>query len=347
MAKPATVPVWDTNLTDVTAPPLAQQTDGVDPADEVELPAEWLNYFWGWGTQWYQYLDGIEAEALEWGPRQWFKGGIEVGDTSPTLWFMSLFSLFSTTAGFSSDFMGNGQRCIVVNAVYDDDAAYWTCNKSASPALRILITNGSGAPAADAVAVQYHAATGGTWAEGAWTDLFRLSYSDVAAIRGGLNVSGPIAAQSGDVEAQSGNVKATDGNVEATGTPAGSAGPGLVKAGRFYATGTPVVNTDFVPGGGWGATASVTGPRGTDTAGEVGISEAGGGYSANPYVRFTFKEGTFTSAPIVMATHLRNTDYPTPVSINVDVTATYVDFRPAITPSGGKTFAFQWHIIGV
>ena len=337
MAKPTTLPEWNTNqsVPRTTAPSAGVKSDGVEPGDK--LPAQWLNWFNSYVYKWCQYLDGLTGEALTWLVGQTFNGGITLhsssdaaaqitGNVVPTTKALLVSWKYTSTSYVRVYVDHNGALWQTVNARWNAAGPTWVPDDNARGCSATCLVDGT-----VNFSVYYKAPGSGAF----------INFDEAFTADGvnGVGVAGPVAA--------GGNVETTAGNLVASGTPAGDAGPGLLKSKRVYSTGTPIANADFSAGAGWGGGASITGARGTDTAGEVGVSEAGGGYSANPYVRFTFKDGTYTSAPIVMATHLRNTDYPTPVPINVDVSATYVDFRPAITPSGGKTFAFQWHIIGV
>ena len=57
-AKPATLPVWDSNKTNVTTPSGGQQTDGY--ATNAMPPSGIWNFLFGWITSWLSYLsDGI------------------------------------------------------------------------------------------------------------------------------------------------------------------------------------------------------------------------------------------------------------------------------------------------
>lgn len=74
---------------------------------------------------------------------------------------------------------------------------------------------------------------------------------------------------------------------------------GRLTAKRFIADGTALVNTDFVLSAGWGDGPATIGTiTGSDQAWQGTITASGIGQGANPTITFTFKDGTWTNAPI-------------------------------------------------
>jgi hypothetical protein len=63
--KPATVPQWDTNQTNIATPAAGKLTDGWE--DDEQPPASWFNWFFYWVWKWVEYLRD-----------QVFTGGLQV-----------------------------------------------------------------------------------------------------------------------------------------------------------------------------------------------------------------------------------------------------------------------------
>ena len=55
MAKPATIPTWDTNSTNVATPPAGYQTDGWTNGEPVD--SSFFNWFMMWVAAWLTFLD--------------------------------------------------------------------------------------------------------------------------------------------------------------------------------------------------------------------------------------------------------------------------------------------------
>ena len=68
---------------------------------------------------------------------------------------------------------------------------------------------------------------------------------------------------------------------------------------RYKAAGTALVAGDFALSAGWGNTASVGSLRGTDQFHELTITSAGTGQGASPTLTLTYKDGTWSTAPVV------------------------------------------------
>jgi hypothetical protein len=97
--------------------------------------------------------------------------------------------------------------------------------------------------------------------------------------------------------------------------------------------------------GSWGSTATIAGVTGNDTAGSIAILSNGTGQSLNAAFKFTFHDGAFAAAPVVMVTRGEGN----PPSANVIVTSTgttSVIIALNGTPLAGTTYIFYWLITG-
>lgn len=161
---------------------------------------------------------------------------------------------------------------------------------------------------------------GATWASAAW--VASMSTDVAGNLYGGKSV------------------EAASGNLVANGTPVGSAGPGLVKAVRQYSTGTALAIGDVVPGANWGVGATTAAIAGTDSACLVTIAAAGVPV-ANPTFVFTYKQLTWTTAPIVDVV-LKNATDATGVGMPVTwtVTPTTVTVVYYHTPVAAQSYEF-------
>ncbi len=168
--------------------------------------------------------------------------------------------------------------------------------------------------------------------------------TNVVATAGAV-LAGTTVTGSTGVVATAGNVQATAGQVIATGTPAGATGPGVVKAKRFYGSGTALQTTDFGPSGGWGSTGAVQSVTGTDAGFRVVCRAAGTGITANPTLTLTFKDLTMTNAPIAVAC-LDSASDGTGTEVSVASTATTVVLRYEGTPNSGVDNIFHCIVIG-
>lgn len=170
---------------------------------------------------------------------------------------------------------------------------------------------------------------------------------DISATVGNVTANGSVSAGTTvvgavGVTATTGDVAASAGNVSAAGTVVGSAGPGLVKAKRFYGTGTAITTARVSAiSGGWGATAQCTAVTGNDSACSVTITAQGGGYATGASFVFTYISGTWTTAPIVTVAFKRNSS-ATPMAANVewDVSATAVTVYFTGLPVAADTYEF-------
>lgn len=112
---------------------------------------------------------------------------------------------------------------------------------------------------------------------------------------------------------------------------------------RYYSSGTALATTDYALSAGWGTSPSKA-VAGTDTAGRVSITAAAT-TSANPTVTLTFKGGTFTTIPVVVATR---GDIATPTTgwwAVTGTTATTATFTFVGTPTAGNVYILNWHTL--
>lgn len=99
---------------------------------------------------------------------------------------------------------------------------------------------------------------------------------------------------------------------------------------RTVGTGTSHVAGDYVLSAGWGNTATVSAVAARDSAGRVSITCNGTGILANPTVTLTYKDGTWTVAPVSL---------PVRADINAPSTATFV-------PTSDTATTAVWTFLG-
>lgn len=121
-----------------------------------------------------------------------------------------------------------------------------------------------------------------------------------------------------------------------------------VKAQRFRASqATALVAGDFVLSAGWGNTASVGSLRGTDQFHEIVITSAGTGQGASPTVTMTYKDGTWTTAPVV---GVDRQDFGSQATVTFTVTtqsATQYVLTFNGTPVAGDTYKIRVFVGGI
>lgn len=280
------------------------------------------------------------------------------------------------TAAFASIYHAADLE-IVSNAVWDPSGPTWSATDAALKSTRLRFTQ------TGFLYLDYVAAGSAPWADGAWTTA-RLAF-DIAAgtltTASGITAGGAVVTSAGNVEAAAavvagtgltvttgnatvstgnitatlGDITASDGNIIAAGTPTSDAGPGLVKAKRFYSTGDTLVAGDVTAidgfGGATGDGDGVTSILGTDSGARIAIRcNTAGGAAANPATfTLTFADGTFTTAPAVVA-GLADTDDAAArggasgVRWTVSPTTLTVTFD--YTPLNGQTYTFGFIAIG-
>jgi hypothetical protein len=148
--------------------------------------------------------------------------------------------------------------------------------------------------------------------------------------------------------ADAGPITATSGTVSATGTIAGKSGPGLGIFKRLYLSGgTAAASAGAALSAGWGNTAAMSGFNGTDACGQVGITCNGTGIAASPTFSYTFRDGTFTSTPIVLCwmINVAGGGTFTPMLTN-SISASGFQATFNGTPSAGGQYTIIWIAIG-
>ena len=187
----------------------------------------------------------------------------------------------------------------------------------------------------------FDSASASPWVDGSWVVV--ESVTDT-----GLVVSGTV--QSTGNISSDGDINAATGKITAGGTVAGDSGDGLVKAKRFYGTGTALVAGDFGTFTNWGAGATAT-PIGNDTSGQVTMTAAGVP-AADPLFTLTFKDGTFTVGAIVLVVFSWTNDPAITTAsaaamwTNTATTLTVTLKTAGVAPTAGSLFIFSWHVIG-
>lgn len=115
----------------------------------------------------------------------------------------------------------------------------------------------------------------------------------------------------------------------------GSDAAALIK--RIKATqATALVAGDFALSGGWGATAAVSAVTGTDQGWQMTVTANGAGVAANPTITLTFKDGTWTNAPIGLSKMIGGTGAITDLTDAPTATTWVITFNG--TPVAGSTY---------
>lgn len=109
--------------------------------------------------------------------------------------------------------------------------------------------------------------------------------------------------------------------------------------------GTALTTGDFSASAGWGSTASVSAATGDDVHGTVTIASAGSGQGASPTVTLTFKNGTWTAAPVCVTSTVPGAAAQT-VNWTANEAAASVVFTFNNTPSAGSSYAVKWLCLG-
>ena len=114
---------------------------------------------------------------------------------------------------------------------------------------------------------------------------------------------------------------------------------------RYKATGgsTPSAG-DFSLSAGWGTTGNVGTISGTDARLRFTVNSSGSGQGANPTVTYTFKDGTWTTAPFAIVS--RNGGDQAAVLPTWTITATTLVITFPGTPVAGESFIFEVIVIG-
>jgi hypothetical protein len=185
-----------------------------------------------------------------------------------------------------------------------------------------------------------HALTGNTTVTGTLTSSGALTVqAGGAAVTGAITGTTTIAATT-TVTGGTG-VTATTGNLQAT------AGDLVVRRVRPV-QGTALVIGDFVLSAGWGATATlVITNESTDTAGMVTVTTGGAGQAANPTITFTYKDGAYSTIPMMVIQRVTNgalTDQLTvQFTVSTGLSSATLTFRG--TPAGTESYGFSWIMV--
>jgi hypothetical protein len=109
--------------------------------------------------------------------------------------------------------------------------------------------------------------------------------------------------------------------------------------------GTALVAGDFALSAGWGSTAAVSAITGTDQGAQFTVTPGGAGIGANPTITVTFKDGTWTNAPIAVVQRIGGND-AAPSTVGASVSATALTISPVYTPVSGNTTIFSFICMG-
>lgn len=127
---------------------------------------------------------------------------------------------------------------------------------------------------------------------------------------------------------------------------------GPASAQRFSAKGTTLATGDLVLSSGWGTSPVLTVVRGTDQGAAITI-QAKATVGANPTITLTFKNGTWTTAPIVVCGRtelVAATGAPAAAISNefipTSVTATQIVFTFNGTPVANSTYGLSFICMG-
>lgn len=110
--------------------------------------------------------------------------------------------------------------------------------------------------------------------------------------------------------------------------------------------GTALVAGDFVLGAGWGTGATVDNVEGSDGMFRFRVVAGSGAFAANPTIAVTFKDGTWTTTPIILCQQTVGT---TSVGIieQSALSVTAVTFRCRFTPATpSEAFWFSVLVMG-
>lgn len=120
----------------------------------------------------------------------------------------------------------------------------------------------------------------------------------------------------------------------------------MTQSKRTRVQGTALATTDFVLGAGWGTSAAVTAVEGSDGAFRFRVVAGSGAFAANPTIAITFKDGTWTTTPVIVCQQTVGT---TSVGIieQTSVTATAATLTCRFTPATpSEVFWFTVLVVG-
>lgn len=116
---------------------------------------------------------------------------------------------------------------------------------------------------------------------------------------------------------------------------------------RLRVSGTTPVAGDFVLSAGWGSTASVGTISGNDPHVRFTATSAGTGQAANPTITYTYKNGTWSTAPYCLVSFedaSTASELTTAVTQTTTATTLVITFRG--TPTAARTYTFQTSCFG-
>ena len=124
----------------------------------------------------------------------------------------------------------------------------------------------------------------------------------------------------------------------------------LITGQRFITDGTALVAGDFgfETTGEWGDTAdaAVSAITGNDQWFQFTMTAGGANTGANPDIRITYKDGTWTTVPIPICVRQDN-NAPTPIILTVSSTATVLTIVFVGTPTATNTYKFACQVGGI
>lgn len=170
----------------------------------------------------------------------------------------------------------------------------------------------------------------------------------LVVVAGGANVTGTLAVTGAATVSTTLGVTGASTLAAVSGTT--GTFTGTVDSKRFSATqGTALVAGDFALSAGWGDTATVSAvyAGSEDTSGGVQVTCNGTGIAANPTITLTFKDGTFTNSPNIIAVRAlsNGVDQPT-IPFWPSASATVATFTFMGTPIAGQLYEVRWFVIG-
>jgi hypothetical protein len=123
---------------------------------------------------------------------------------------------------------------------------------------------------------------------------------------------------------------------------------GLLSGKRFSGNlATPLAAGDFALSAGWGTTASVGSIRGVDQWHEFVVTSAGTGQAANPTVTLTYKDLTWTTAPIVRCSRQEFASQLTATFSVTTQTGTAYVLTFSGTPAAAETYRIACFVGGI
>lgn len=113
----------------------------------------------------------------------------------------------------------------------------------------------------------------------------------------------------------------------------------------FADQGTPLVAGDWALSGGFGTTASVAVTAGSkDTKFQITVTSSGSGQGANPTATLTFKDGTYTNAPVAVVCRGGGSQNTVPLFCTTTATTLVITFEG--TPSAAETYVINGIVLG-